>query len=163
MSTKDFAKIIRERLKKDPDLTEAVEEADFNVEIALQIYTARNEAGLTQQELAEQLDTRQSAISRMEDADYGKHSLSMLKRIATALNKRLHIEFRQRIHEERVEANTLSFVFVGDAWESNVCYEPRPIVKDDVRVSNVWNVWVSDACWETATAIGQEQEEGRVT
>jgi len=151
MSTKDFAKIIRERLKQDPVLTEAVEEADFNVEIALQIYTARDEAGLTQEELAEQIDTRQSAISRMEDADYGRHSLSMLKRIAKALNKRLHIEFRQRIHDEKVETETPTFVFVDAAWESNVWWGPVTSVFDDAACE-------SNIRWGPAAAIWQEQE-----
>lgn len=138
MSTKNYAKIIRERLKQDPALAEAVEEADFNVEIAVQIYSARNEADFTQQELAKQIGTQQSAISRMEDADYGRHSLSMLKRIARALDKRLHIEFRQRIHDEEEEAETLTFVFGDAGWENAK--------------------WDNSVVWEPATAILQTQE-----
>ena len=34
-----------------------------------------------------------SVIARLEDADYQGHSLSMLQRIASALNKRLEIRF----------------------------------------------------------------------
>ena len=43
---------------------------------------ARTEAGLSQKELAEMIGTTQSVISRLEDADYEGHSLSMLSRIA---------------------------------------------------------------------------------
>ena len=38
------------------------------------------------------IGTTQSVISRLEDADYEGHSLSMLNRIAEALDKRLKIQ-----------------------------------------------------------------------
>jgi predicted transcriptional regulator len=56
------------------------------------IYEARTQAGLTQQELADLVGTKQPVIARLEDADYDGHSLSMLQRIATALHKRLEIQ-----------------------------------------------------------------------
>jgi hypothetical protein len=37
--------------------------------------------------------TTQSVISKLEDADYEGHSLSMLKRIGTALHKGLEVRF----------------------------------------------------------------------
>ncbi|NLX21224.1 MAG: transcriptional regulator, partial [Phycisphaerae bacterium] len=37
--------------------------------------------------------TTPSVISRLEDADYQGHSLSMLRRIAAALNQRVEIRF----------------------------------------------------------------------
>jgi predicted transcriptional regulator len=46
---------------------------------------------LTQEQLAERIGTTQSVISRLEDCDYDGHSLSMLNRIAGALNKRLTV------------------------------------------------------------------------
>jgi len=51
----------------------------------------RTGAGLTLRELAERIGTKQSVIARLEDADYEGHSLSMLKRIADAVGKRLEI------------------------------------------------------------------------
>jgi transcriptional regulator with XRE-family HTH domain len=54
-------------------------------------YDARNAAGLTQKELADFVGTKQPVISQLEDAEYEGHSLSMLKRIADALNQRLEI------------------------------------------------------------------------
>ena len=39
------------------------------------------------------IDTSESVISRLEDADYEGHSLSMLKKIADVLGKRLEIRF----------------------------------------------------------------------
>lgn len=67
------------------------------------IFDARNKAGLTQKDLAKLVGTTQSVIARLEDADYEGHSLSMLSRIAAALNKRVDI----RIVTARSAAQTV--------------------------------------------------------
>jgi DNA-binding XRE family transcriptional regulator len=77
----------------DPKREDEYEEEIINAEIARKIYELRTKAGLTQQELAERVGTSKSAICRLEDADYEGHSLSMLKRIAEALDKRVVIRF----------------------------------------------------------------------
>jgi DNA-binding XRE family transcriptional regulator len=56
-------------------------------------YAARTKAGLSQAQLADKLGTKQSVISRLEDADYEGHSLSILQRIAAALGQRIEIRF----------------------------------------------------------------------
>ncbi len=53
----------------------------------------RNKAGLSQRELARRVGTTASVICRLEDNDYEGHSLTMLKRIAEAVNKRVEIRF----------------------------------------------------------------------
>src|SRR5215468_9171523 len=53
----------------------------------------RAEAGLSQRQLAKLIGTTASVICRLEDADYEGHSLAMLNRIATALNRRVEIHF----------------------------------------------------------------------
>lgn len=53
----------------------------------------RKMAGLTQTELAELIGSKQPVIARLEDADYEGHSLTMLQRIAIALNQRVEINF----------------------------------------------------------------------
>jgi transcriptional regulator with XRE-family HTH domain len=65
----------------------------INAEMARKIYDLRTKAGLTQQELAARVGTTKSTISRIEDADYDGHLLSMLNRIAEALDKRVQICF----------------------------------------------------------------------
>ena len=60
--------------------------------VAQLIYDARTAAELTQAELADLIGTQQSVISRLEDADYDGHSVSMLERIAAAL--RMNLEMR---------------------------------------------------------------------
>src|SRR5437870_1837355 len=91
--TKDFAAVIKAKLAADPDLAEAVETEAFNADIAMQVYEARKEAGLTQKQLAERVGTQQSVISRIEDANYDGHSLGLLKRIGRALGKKLRLKF----------------------------------------------------------------------
>jgi DNA-binding XRE family transcriptional regulator len=77
----------------DPKREEEYDEEVINAEIARKIFQLRTAAHLTQQELADRVGTSKSAICRLEDADYEGHSLSMLKRIAEALDKRLEIRF----------------------------------------------------------------------
>jgi transcriptional regulator with XRE-family HTH domain len=80
-------------LASSPELAKAVEEQSFNADIAQQVYDLRVGAKMTQSQLAELVGTRQSVISRIEDADYQGHSLTMLRRIALALKKQLKVSF----------------------------------------------------------------------
>ncbi len=72
---------------------EEYEEVVLNAEIARKIYDLRTKAGMSQRELAKRVGTSASAICRLEDADYDGHSLSLLKRIADALDRRVEIRF----------------------------------------------------------------------
>lgn len=76
-----------------PRLRWLTEEARINAPVAQLIYAARTRAGMSQADLAERIGTKQSVISRLEDADYEGHSLNMLQRIAAALGQRLEIRF----------------------------------------------------------------------
>lgn len=91
--TRNFGDVIRAKLAENPDLAQAVEDEAFNADIAQQVHDLRTEAGLTQKQLADLVGTQQSAISRIEDADYDGHSLAMLRRIAKALNRQLKVDF----------------------------------------------------------------------
>lgn len=75
----------------DAERAASLEEERVNAQVARTIRELREEAGLTQKELAELIGTTQSVISRLEDADYEGHSLSMLDRIARALNQRVRV------------------------------------------------------------------------
>src|SRR5262245_34000153 len=70
-----------------------VEESTLNARIALEIYPLRTKAGLTQQQLAKRVGTTHSVISRLEDAAYSGHSLTMLVRISRALGTEVEIRF----------------------------------------------------------------------
>jgi transcriptional regulator with XRE-family HTH domain len=77
----------------DADLRLKAEQAVLNARVAQLIYDVRTRAQLTQAGLAHLVGTTQSVIARLEDADYEGHSLSMLQRIASALNRTLEIRF----------------------------------------------------------------------
>jgi ribosome-binding protein aMBF1 (putative translation factor) len=90
--TSDAVEIIKRRyIKNDPALQDLLREASLNAKVAQLIYTARKQAGLTQQQLANLIHTKQSVIARLEDADYEGHSLSMLQRIGEALGQKIEI------------------------------------------------------------------------
>ena len=78
---------------EDSKRRDSFEHELLNARIASQIYELRTEAGLSQRQLAERVGTTASVICRLEDADYEGHSLSMLRRIAKAVDKRIEIRF----------------------------------------------------------------------
>jgi transcriptional regulator with XRE-family HTH domain len=92
-TTKNFAESIRRKLATDPDLAASVDIERFNANVGAEIFSARKAAGLTQKQLAERVGMHQSAIARLEDADYDGHSLKTLERIAAALGKQIEIRF----------------------------------------------------------------------
>jgi ribosome-binding protein aMBF1 (putative translation factor) len=81
--------ILKRRYYKDEKRQAQLAEARVNAEAARLIYGLRAEAGLSQKQLADLIGTTQSVISRLGDDDYNGHSLSMISKIAIALNKRL--------------------------------------------------------------------------
>lgn len=92
-NTRNFAEVIRRKLSSNPDLAEAVERESFQSDIAAKIYNARKAAKLTQQQLADRVQTKQSAVARWENAEYDSHSLSLLRRVAKALGCSIRVEF----------------------------------------------------------------------
>jgi ribosome-binding protein aMBF1 (putative translation factor) len=91
--TADAVKILDRMIGEDSHLRQLADEAMVNAEVAQLIHNVRSKAKLTQKQLAELVGTTQSVIARLEDADYEGHSLSMLQRIAAAVNKRLEVRF----------------------------------------------------------------------
>jgi len=73
-----------------------LEEERAHDRLAREIFVLREQAGLTQARLAKLVGTTASVISRLEDSDYEEHSLTMLERIAAAVNKRVEIRFVTR-------------------------------------------------------------------
>ncbi|MFO0193020.1 MAG: multiprotein-bridging factor 1 family protein, partial [Pseudanabaena sp.] len=82
--TSDALKIIDGLTSDDSEMENLIREASLNAIVAQLIYEARTARGLTQKQLADRVGTKQSAIARLEDADYDVHSLSMLQKIAGA-------------------------------------------------------------------------------
>ncbi len=93
-SINDAVEILHRRYYAgQPDRLAALEAERANADVARQIFKLRTKAGLTQQQVAKLIGTSPSVISRLEDADYEGHSLSMLRRIAAALQARVQIRF----------------------------------------------------------------------
>lgn len=89
--TRDGLKILDKRFGVDPRAKRWNDEFEEQAEVAETLFAARNAAGLTQAQLAKAAGTTQQVISQLEDADYQGHSLSMLRRIAAAVNRRVEI------------------------------------------------------------------------
>jgi len=87
----DLQKYIAKRKASDPDFAEEYDRGYEEFKIGVMLKIAREEAGLTQEELAEKLNTKKSAISRIEN--HAKDiKLSTLENFAQALGKKLRLE-----------------------------------------------------------------------
>lgn len=91
--TCDAAAILDMEFGDDPVYQDLRAQERVKSQAARAIYEARVAAGLTQAELARRAGTTQSVISRLEDADYDRHSLALLERIATALHRQVEVRF----------------------------------------------------------------------
>jgi ribosome-binding protein aMBF1 (putative translation factor) len=92
--TTDAVKILHRRYYEGkPERLAGLERARANNQVAREIVALRTHAGLSQRQLAQLVGTTASVICRLEDADYEGHSLVMLNRIASALNRRVEIRF----------------------------------------------------------------------
>lgn len=76
----------RERWMKDPEYRRAYFEGQPIFRVAIHVIRFRNEAGLTQEELAERMKKKQSWISRVE-AGWENLTLKTLGQLAYALEK----------------------------------------------------------------------------
>jgi ribosome-binding protein aMBF1 (putative translation factor) len=92
----------------DPERESSYEQALFDTEVASAIYDLRTQAGLSQRALAKKVGTAASVICRLEDADYEGHSLTMLRRIAAALGKRVELRFVSVVKPKRPKARKVA-------------------------------------------------------
>jgi len=106
--TRDAVALLHRRyVGDDPERKAAVEAERLNAHVAQLIHDLRNDAGLTQAQLADLVHTTQSVISRLESDDYEGHSLTMLDRIARALNQRVALTMKPN----DTSADTVRFAF----------------------------------------------------
>lgn len=87
--TYTFEEDLAKRLK-NPAFKKVWEESEVEYQLACKLIETRLARKLSQRDLAEKVHTSQAAISRIE-AMHGNPSLSLLKRIATALDVKLSI------------------------------------------------------------------------
>ena len=87
----DLKAYISDRKLRDPDFAEGYDEGFRSFKIGVLLKQAREEAGLTQNELAKKLNTKKTAISRIENHAEDIR-LSTLEKYAKAFGKKLRIE-----------------------------------------------------------------------
>jgi len=92
MKKTNFDRYLEDQLK-DPEFAARFKYAGEAWDVALQIVALREQAGLSQKDLAKLLGTSQQQISRLESPGYEGHSLSMLRRVAEALHARVSVVF----------------------------------------------------------------------
>lgn len=94
-STRDALTIIdRLYFKGRADRMAELEQETLNARVAHEVYQVRTRFGLTQRQLAVRVGTTASVICRLEDNDYGGHSLRMLQRIAFVLGQKVEVRFK---------------------------------------------------------------------
>ena len=103
MKLKDF---LKEELAH-PDVQAAYDALEDEYALARALIEARSQAGLTQEALAEKMQTTQATVARWES---GKHlpSCQTLQRIARATNTALRISFMPQTAQKKARARQVS-------------------------------------------------------
>lgn len=94
MSPTNFDDYLAKELR-DPGFAERFHKAERELDLALGIAFRRQDAGLSQKQLAERVGTTQQQISRLERPGY-RGSLTTLERVADALGLDVEIKLTPR-------------------------------------------------------------------
>lgn len=91
MTHEDFVK----KMLSDPEVKAKYDKLEEEFALLDEILAARKAAGLTQEQIAERMGTRQSSIARLETGLTCGNlpSMTMLKKYAAAVGKKLQIRF----------------------------------------------------------------------
>ena len=95
------AELVERRTRKSANYRRALSRTLQQIDLALLVREMREDAEMTQAELAKKVGTTQSVIARLEDAEYTGHSLTMLERIATACGVALKLRAEKKPHFDR--------------------------------------------------------------
>ena len=95
------SEIVDRRGGKRATYRKTFERTLHQIDLALLVREMREDAGLTQAELAKKVGTTQSVIARLEDAKYAGHSLRMLERIAAACGVALKLHAEKKPNFDR--------------------------------------------------------------
>ena len=89
-------RIVHNRMRRSPGYRRAFLRNVRQINLAMLVREMREAANLSQKQLAERAGTTQSAIARLEDAEYMGHSLKTLETIAIACGVSLRIHARKK-------------------------------------------------------------------
>jgi transcriptional regulator with XRE-family HTH domain len=84
---------VLKRLKRGAQTRSRFVESHISKALAFQIRSLREKEGWSQQRLAEKIGSNQNAIYRAENPNYGKQTLTTLKKIAAAFDVALAVRF----------------------------------------------------------------------
>ena len=101
MKHDQHSEIVEQRARKSASYRKAFARTLHQIDLALLVREMRENAGLTQSGLARKVGSTQSAIARLEDAEYTGHSLTMLERIAVACGVALKLHAEKKPHFDR--------------------------------------------------------------
>ena len=84
----------RKAFLADPNNRSIYEEEAAKKELWLQLVEARQEAGLTQEQVAQRLGVSQAQVARIEKRGYDAYTLTTLRRYVKALGQGVALEVR---------------------------------------------------------------------
>jgi len=99
----DVRKYAEDRARRDPAFAERLEAGYEELKVGVLLRQARKRAGLTQEQVADRLNTKKSAISRIENHS-GDIRLSTIERYAHALGWTVSVDLRPPPDKERRQA-----------------------------------------------------------
>jgi ribosome-binding protein aMBF1 (putative translation factor) len=85
---------LKAELLTDPEVREAYDEQAPEYAVARAVIAARIKAGLSQEQLAQRMNTQQSFIARLESGR-ALPSIRTMQKLAEATGTRLELQFRQ--------------------------------------------------------------------
>lgn len=91
MSMKDFI-ILKQKLLKNPEFKKEYDKLEEEYALIASLIQKRIEKRMSQEELAQKVGTKQSAIARLESGNYNP-SFKFLRKVAVALDTKLKISF----------------------------------------------------------------------
>ena len=96
MKRDKHSEFVEKRARKSATYRKSFARALQQVDLAMLVREMREDAALTQAELARKVGTTQSVIARLEDAEYTGHSLTMLERVAAVCGVALKLRAEKK-------------------------------------------------------------------
>ncbi len=93
----------RQELRANPEYRTIYAEEAAKSDLWLQLVEARQQAGLTQQELAQRLGVSQAQVARMEKRGYDAYTLTSLRRYIAALGDGFSLAVEVRRNDKPVD------------------------------------------------------------
>jgi len=103
---KPFREYLAEVFKKEAGTEREFYHELFKLRVAEKIRELRSKKGFSQSDLAKRIGTSQSTIARLENPDNFSYSLKTILKIADALDMELIIDFKEKMHLQKVEIET---------------------------------------------------------